>query len=142
MRLLPVFLVLAAPILARAEETASTSSVSNQGAYLAQVTLGLLVVLALIFVMGWLLRRVGQGNFTGSRHLKIVASLALGTRERIALVQVGEQQLLLGITPNSINNLQTFAEPVIRLDEANPNASDFAQRLKALMPRNNGGDQA
>ena len=126
--------------LTYAEESASASNVSNQGAYLAQVLLGLMAVLALILLMGWLLRRVGQGSLVGSQNLKIIASLSLGTREKIALVQVGEQQLLLGITPNAINHLQTFAEPVIDPLSPTPASSDFARRLKSFM-HNKDGDK-
>ncbi len=138
---LPVLIAVSGliPALAWAESAAkaaatASSAVPAQGAYLAQVLIGLLVVLGLIVAMGWLLRRVGQGGLGGAHQsMKILASLSLGTREKVALIQVGDQQLLLGITPNSINTLHTFAEPVISPRET-PAPGDFAAKLKAMMP--------
>lgn len=114
------------------ETSVATPILANQGTYLVQVFVGLIFVIGLIFSMGWLLKRMGQGTIGGGQHLKVLASLSLGTREKIALIQVGDQQLLLGITPNAINNLQTFEEPVIS-GESKENNSEFSRKLKTLL---------
>lgn len=112
----------------------AATSMPDQGSYLLQVLLGLMFVLALVFASAWLLKRVGQGGLTGNSHMKIVATLPIGTRERIAVVDVGGQQLLLGITPTSINTLHAFDEPVISQDNS-PGSSDFASKIREVMAK-------
>lgn len=132
-RLCMLCTVLFSSVGVNAQEAVKTTPIlANQGTYLVQVFLGLIFVIGLIFSMGWLLKRMGQGALGGGQHLKVLASLSLGTREKIALVQVGKQQLLLGITPSAINTLQTFDEPVINVETA-ADDSDFSQKLKTLL---------
>jgi|SRR5690554_1859372 len=74
-----------------------------------QTAFWLLVVVALILIMGWLARRFSAlGNPGSHGRMKVMASLALGNRERVVLVKVGKQRLLLGVTPGSVNTLHLF----------------------------------
>jgi Cu(I)/Ag(I) efflux system membrane fusion protein len=50
------------------------------------------------------------------------------TRERIALVDVGGKQILIGVTPQAIRTLHVFDEPVVAPDE--PVSGDFARKLQ------------
>lgn len=127
--------LLASPqLFAQVEQTSGNTPMPDQGAYMVQVLLGLLFVIGLVFALAWLLKRVGQGSLVGSRQMKIVASLPLGTRERLALVEVGGQHILLGITPTSINTLHVFDEPV-DLDSSGEDGSDFANKLKDILSK-------
>ena len=81
-------------------------------ANLLQLTLGLAVVLAAIVGSAWLLRRYGrlQSNMAGA--LRVIGGLSMGPRERVVLVQVGKQQLLLGVAPGRIQTLCVLDEPI------------------------------
>jgi flagellar protein FliO/FliZ len=61
-----------------------------------------------------------------------VGSRALGPRDRLVLVQVGEEQILLGLTPGRITPLHVLKHPVgvAQTEAATP---EFAQRLMELM---------
>ncbi len=111
----------------------------GSGAHLVNVTLGLMFILALIFGISWFVKRFGQGTFAGNTHMKVLATLPLGTRERIVLIDAGGQQLLLGITPTQINTLHVFETPVIA-NAAEANTSEFSRKLMAILQRN-GSDQ-
>ena len=79
---------------------------------LAQVTLSLLLVLAAVFAAAWVVRRLrGVGRF-GTSAIEIIADAPLGTKERAVLVQVGKQQLLLGVAPGRVTTLHVLQEPV------------------------------
>ncbi|WP_324315549.1 flagellar biosynthetic protein FliO [Povalibacter sp.] len=79
---------------------------------LLQVTFSLALVLALVFVAAWLVRKFkGFGRFGGSA-IRIVADTALGPKERAVVIQVGEQQLLLGVTQQQVNLLHVLPAPV------------------------------
>ena len=68
---------------------------------------GLLIVVVFIIGAAFLLRRLAPGRFTGSQLLRPVSTLALGTRERLIVVEMGDQWLVLGVTASSITTLHT-----------------------------------
>jgi flagellar protein FliO/FliZ len=75
----------------------------------AQVVIGLLGVLALVFAAAWLLQRFSSVRGTGSGLIRIVGGAAVGQRERIVLVEVGATWLLLGVAPGQVRTLHTMA---------------------------------
>ena len=85
-----------------------------------QLVLGLLAVIALILLLAWLVRRVNllPGQRSG---MQVVAVLPLGQRERAVLVQVGEQQLLLGVGNGQVTLLERFEQPVLEPTRASYN---------------------
>jgi len=100
---------------------------------LTQLVLGLLLVLGLIFFLAWLLRRVQQAGPAGKGQvIELIGSRALGPRDRLVLVQVGNEQILLGLTPGTISALHVLKEPVqvSGTEQATP---EFAQRLMELL---------
>ena len=73
--------------------------------------LSLLAVLVAIVVVAWILKKLQVGGLAVN-GLKVVTSLNLGSKERLVVVQVGEKQLLLGVTGQQINLLDTLDEPI------------------------------
>ncbi len=74
------------------------------------VSLGLIFILIMIFSLAWFMKKMGYTNLTGQGQLKIIATLNLGQKEKIALIQVGQQQLLVGMTATQINTLHVLDE--------------------------------
>ena len=118
--------LLALPVMA-AEPAASMSS-AGMGAQLSKLLFGLLLVIGFIFLLAWLLRRVQQMNPRGTQVIKLISSQALGPRERLVLVQVGGEQILIGLSGGRITPLHVMQEPV-HLPDAEPANPEFAQRL-------------
>ena len=105
---------------------------SGLGGQLTQLVLGLLLVVGLIFVLAWLLRRVQQVGPGNAQVIEMIGSRALGPRDRLVLVQVGEEQILLGLTPGRITPLHVLKTPV-NVDQSKPATPEFAQRLMELL---------
>ena len=103
------------------------------GGQLAQMVFGLLLVVGLIFFLAWLLRRMQSTAVKGGQVIEIVGSRAIGPRDRLLLVQVGKEQILIGHTPGSIEALHVLAEPVEVPESARQATPEFAQRLMELM---------
>lgn len=80
---------------------------------LMQVTLGLLLILALIAGIAWLLRRYGRLQSAASGSLRIIGGLSLGPRERVVLLQAGDTQLLVGVAPGRVQMLHVLNEPLL-----------------------------
>lgn len=95
------------------------------------VIFGLLFVIGIIFACAWFMRRINGGTAVNGRVIKVLAVTPLGAKEKLVLVGIGQQQLLLGITPQQITTLHTLSEP---LDlQAHPEGSPFARQLGALI---------
>lgn len=124
--------IASAPIVGRSTAPLSPPPKIKSGANLTNLVLGLGLIIGLIFALSWLVRRMGQGGLLTSNQMKIVAAMPLGTRERIVVIEVGGQQLLLGITATQINTLHVFSEPVIDSHQA-AGQSEFGKKLMAVL---------
>jgi flagellar protein FliO/FliZ len=91
---------------------AAKAVASSPAAGLAQVTLSLMLVLAAVFAAAWVVRRMRNFGRPGAGAINIIADVALGQKERAVLIQVGAQQLLVGVAPGRVNTLHVLAEPV------------------------------
>ncbi|NQZ54483.1 MAG: flagellar biosynthetic protein FliO [Piscirickettsiaceae bacterium] len=101
---------------------------------LVETLLGLLLVLVTIAFLAWLLRRTGRFQASANGEMKIIAGLSLGSRERAILLQVGEQQILVGVTPQQIRTLHILEKP-IPSDNTDGNTSGFAEKLQQMMKK-------
>ncbi|EPR7491566.1 flagellar biosynthetic protein FliO [Vibrio alginolyticus] len=95
-------------------------------------TLGSLVlVIGVILLLAWLLKRMQVPVMGQQKGLRIVSQLPVGTKERIAVVQVGEEQFLVGITSQSIQTLAKLDKPLKEEELAtNAFATQFSQLIK------------
>lgn len=99
-----------------------------------QMFLGLALVLGLIVGMAWLIRRMGSITQVGQGALKVVGGLSLGQREKIVLVQVGEEtQILVGMAPGQIRTLHVLDKPISVNAPAAKVPGGFAEKLQGLM---------
>jgi len=90
--------------------------------------LALALVIALIFGLSWLLRRLPGTGLRQDDGLRIVAGVSLGSKERAVVVAVNGQQLLLGVTPGAVSLLHALETP---LPETAPvRLPEFASLLK------------
>jgi flagellar protein FliO/FliZ len=85
-----------------------------------QMLLGLAAVLALLAGAAWLLRRLSHGPRHAAGTIKIVASAAVGQRERVVLVEIGGTWLALGVAPGRVNALHTMPRGELAAPAAAP----------------------
>ncbi|KQV80440.1 hypothetical protein ASD15_15405 [Massilia sp. Root351] len=71
----------------------------------------LILVLGLLIGLAWLLKRFGPKTITGGAHVKLVGALSVGARERILVVEVGGQWIVVGASPGRMNALATLPRP-------------------------------
>ncbi|MDD8058601.1 MULTISPECIES: flagellar biosynthetic protein FliO [Shewanella] len=99
-----------------------TSEASNT-ATLANMVGGLIVVLALIFVLAYIVKRLNLVPSNGG-VIKSLAVTPIGQREKVVLIEVNGQQYLLGVTSQQISLID-------KLDtQVDVQTSSFANRLK------------
>ena len=97
--------------------------------FVFQLIGALLLVLICIFVVVVVIRRINIGYIGGKQHIRVISSISVGPREKLLLVEVGTQQVLVGSTPTSIQRLHQLDEPV---DASMPEATGFSSILGSL----------
>ena len=108
----------------------AAASITNPTSVLS-IFLSLLLIVGIIFSLAYVMRRfnVTPGN---SQHLKVVASLSAGARERVMVIQVGEEQHLIGVTAQNINHLSKLDTPIVTQQD-NQGGAMFKQKLVQAM---------
>ncbi len=79
---------------------------------LLEVTLNLALVLAAIVLLAWVFKRAQGFNQPAAGQLRVTATLPLGPKERILLLEVGEQQLVVGASSAGLNTLHVLDTPL------------------------------
>lgn len=88
---------------------AQAASVSQ----IMQIITSLLLVVGIIFAGAWFFRRYGRLHGMLNDDMKVVAGISVGQREKVIILQAGETQIMLGVSPGRIQALHVFDEPVI-----------------------------
>jgi flagellar protein FliO/FliZ len=92
----------------------------------------LIIVIGVIAILGWLYSRSKSLGGANSDVINIVASRALGTRERLLLVEIADKQLLVGMTTTQVQTLHVFDKPIVEPPAINETYG-FAGRLKTAL---------
>lgn len=107
---------------------------------LGQTLFGLAIVIGLLLASLWLLKRLSapRGAAAG---LKVLGAVAVGPRERVVLVEIAGQVLVLGVTASNVRTLHAvaaaeFADAALANPPA-PASGDFPGWLRRAMERRN-----
>nr|WP_136249953.1 flagellar biosynthetic protein FliO [Ningiella ruwaisensis] len=93
-----------------AQDTASSLGSEFGGASsFISIFLSLVLVIAIIFALAYLMRRFNVTQ-AGNGQMKVVASMMAGAKEKIMVIEVGDEQHLIGITSHNINHLATLKQ--------------------------------
>ncbi len=135
---LGAFLFVTLPVSAQGAGPSAPSYVS--------ILLSLFVVIAMIFAIAFVMRRFNVTQ-SGSADLKSVATMMVGTKERIMVIEVGNEQHLVGITATSISHLSKIETPISSDSRQNPGEVFKSKLAQFLQPQlstngiNKAGDQ-
>ncbi len=103
------------------------------GPGIGQTVFALVFIIGVLLGLAWILKRLGLSKFGGqSGFLKVISVANLGTREKIALVEVGETWLVVGMTPSSINTLHSMPKGSIDIPGGVDTAQAFAKLLEKV----------
>jgi flagellar protein FliO/FliZ len=135
----PLLLFAMAEACAQASQGAPvTAPVTELGGSLWQLFLGLAMVLALMIGSLWILKKVIAQRGEGAGLLRVVAGTAVGTRERVVIVEVGSTWLVLGVAPGRVSALAEIPRQSAATQSANPDSSPgagFPDWLRKLTQR-------
>lgn len=118
---------------ALAQETAPAVAPSSlfTGDYLLQVVGSFVVVILLLVGVLVMLRRFNGVSGQMSGNMRVLSSVGVGQRERAVLLQVGDQQILVGVGPGNVRKIHVFDEPVV--DPKETSTPNFSAVWKVAM---------
>lgn len=96
----------------------------------------LLVIIAMIFAFTWLARRLGPGRGTAGQHLRIMAAKAVGTKERVVIVEVEGTWLVLGVASGGVSKLHEMPAGKSPPQPVGQTDGSFAKRFAAALKQN------
>jgi len=103
---------------------------------LGKLSVALIVVLGVFWLFARLMKQLQGTKGSGDSGLQIVGSLAVGQRERLLVVQAGDEQMVLGVTAHQISKLHVLGKPLLNPAlPATESGNDFRQKLKAALKR-------
>jgi len=125
---------------------AATMPAATPTGSLLQTLFALVAVLAVLAALAWFLKRYGPRAGGGGANLRIVGSLNLGGRERLLVVEVGNQWIVVGASPGRVNALATMPRQegadagaggatLAHGSNAAPSANSFADWLKQTIDK-------
>ncbi len=92
--------------------------------------IGLVIMVVVIYLLAGLAKKTNFMQMK-SAGMKVISVLPVSGREKIMIVEVGNEQLVLGVTAHSINLIKTLEEPIEITNQ------DFKQTLSKFMQPNN-----
>jgi flagellar protein FliO/FliZ len=104
-----------------AAPAASPATHSSGVGSTGHVTLALAAVLVCVFAAAWVLKQMRK--LQAGPHavdIKVIAQVALGSKERAVLLQVKNVQLLVGVSAGQVSTLHTFSSESVLQPESVP----------------------
>lgn len=115
-------------------QNAAVETPGVSGAALFQMLVGLTLIIGILFLGAYFLRKLNGGrSFGNSGPMRVIGGLMISVRERIVLVEVENTWIVIGIVPGQIKTLLTL--PKGEIPAANNNEKPFGQWLKQMTER-------
>lgn len=111
------------------------SNVPNLANSFVSVLLSLGIVIGIILVCVWVLKKVGGNHFSNDASIDVIGNKMIGPKERLMIVRVADKNLLLGITANNITKLQELPDDFMPQDKTQKVSFQhaFSEQLAKMM---------
>jgi flagellar protein FliO/FliZ len=130
-----LFFVITEAAAQAAQGSSVTAPTPELGGSLWQLFFGLAIVLALLVGSLWVLKKLVAPRGEHAGLLRVVAGTAVGTRERVVIVEVGSTWLVLGVAPGRVSALAEVPRQTTPTQPASPGSAPdegFASWLDKL----------
>ncbi len=94
---------------------------------LGQTTLALIVVLAVICGLAMLIKKLTSFQFVDDTKIRVVSTTVVGPKERVVVVQLDDEWLVLGVAPGRVSMLD---KRPAKVSESKSEKLDLLSHLK------------
>lgn len=121
----------AVPAAVSTTAASATTAAPASPAGMLQVMIGLILVLGVLVVIAWGVKKIGVGKQASGGAIKIVGGIHVGNRERIMVIEVANEWIVVGVTSASITALSTMPKQEgVASSPALPLAKNFSTWLQ------------
>ncbi len=92
----------------------ATTGISRELQVIFMLVIFAVIIVAAYFVTN-LVARVQKGSFT-NKNLEIIEAISVGQQKTVQLVRVGKEYIIIGVSKNEINILQTLGKDDITIN--------------------------
>ena len=103
---------------------AAEAAVISPAVSLFKMMLGLGLVLAVMALIAWGMKRLTPGKAGLQSVANIVGGVSVGSRERVVVIEVADRWLVVGIAPGQVSAIANLDKGSVHLAEANVSKSD------------------
>ncbi len=137
---MPKLCLLLLGLLAYGSSHAADAVAMSPTMSLLKMLMGLLVVLAIMALVAWLIKRWVPGVAQQQAVARIVGGVSLGTREKLVVVEVANRWIVLGVAPGSVTgiaNLEPGDSAALSASQSSvtPETVPFAAALAGWMKK-------
>ncbi len=100
-----------------------------------RLIVSLIFVVLLILAVAWLTRKAGWIRPTGNQAIKVASIQSMGARAQVALLEVEDARLVVGITGNQVTLLHTLPPATHPQEQPPPPVSGFRAILSNTLKR-------
>ena len=75
---------------------------------LIQITLSLLLVVGLLVGLSVLFKKFGLNRINSTLPVKVIGAVSIGNNQRLVVIEVGDEWILLGVTPQQITTITSM----------------------------------
>jgi flagellar protein FliO/FliZ len=100
-----------------------------------QVVLSLIAILVLIIGVAWFAKRFMLTSNHNGTTIKMLGGVNLGGRERVMLLEIADQWIVVGVAPGQVNTLATMPRQTLPNSTNNTQPAAFATWLKQKMEK-------
>jgi flagellar protein FliO/FliZ len=109
------------------------------------IAMNFAIVLALLAGVLYVLKRMQSGNLLGmpTRKIKVIEMVSVAPRQKVVLLRVKDQDVLIGVSPQQINAIATFpvsaeemasdTTPTTAINEGGNSLAPMARKLSAML---------
>ena len=102
--------------------SAPAMAMGTQTRDILRMITSLVIVLGVIFFLAFIVKRL-KITPTSQKNIRSVASLSIGPKERIVVVEVNNEQFMVGVTSHNVNLLHKLEKPIETANENSDNTS-------------------
>ncbi len=129
---LPLLLLIS---VAAQAQTPTATPVSDLGGSVLQLFLGLAGAIGMLLGSLWLLKKLVTQRGEASGLMKVVAGTAVGTRERVVIVEIGTTWLVLGVAPGRVSALAEVPRQALPVQSSPASTANFPDWLRRMTQR-------
>ncbi|MDP1766894.1 MAG: flagellar biosynthetic protein FliO [Methylotenera sp.] len=143
MKILPNLLVLSIFALPGFAKAADAVAVSPTGGVL-KMALGLAVVLGVMAIITWVLKRMMPGAGNKQSVVRVVGGVSVGSRERVVVLEVAGRWIVVGVASGQVSHLANLEMGAASLAESMPASnigigpSDFTNTFAHWLKKSTG----